>query len=106
MNSVRRELCCRGNPNNDYDPDNDDDYDYDPDDDYDHDDSFIFCHVVQRWVPQYMLTAEGPIGPIYIYVPRDPLDQYSDWPCNKCDFSLEVPDLFTCFAFSTFEEVL
>ena len=21
---------------------------------------------------------------------RDPLDQYSDWPCNKCDFSLEV----------------
>ena len=42
------------------------DYDYDPDDDYDHDDSFIFCHVVQRWVPQYMLTAQGPIGPIYI----------------------------------------
>ena len=21
---------------------------------------------------------------------RDPLDQYSDWLCNKCDFSLEV----------------
>ena len=24
------------------------------------------------------------------YLLRDPLDQYSDWPCNKCDFSLEV----------------
>ena len=21
---------------------------------------------------------------------RDPLDQYSEWLCNKCDFSLEV----------------
>ena len=28
------------------------------------------------------------IGPINVL--RDPLDQYSDWPCNKCDFSLEV----------------
>jgi len=28
-----------------------------------------------------------------VMLPRDPLDQYSDWPCNKCDFSLEVPDL-------------
>jgi len=26
-------------------------------------------------------------------LPRDPLDQYSDWTCSKCDFSLEVPDL-------------
>ena len=26
-------------------------------------------------------------------LPRDPLDCYSEWPCDKCDFSLEVPDL-------------
>ena len=32
------------------------------------------------------------------YLVRDPLDQYSDWPCNKCDFSLEVTFLpFFCF---------
>jgi len=28
-----------------------------------------------------------------VMLPRDPLDQYSEWLCNKCDFSLEVPDL-------------
>ena len=30
---------------------------------------------------------------------RDPLDQYSDWPCNKCDFSLEVTFLLLFFCF-------
>ena len=26
-------------------------------------------------------------------LPKDPLDAYSEWPCSKCDFFLEVPDL-------------
>ena len=28
-------------------------------------------------------------------LPKDPLDAYSEWPCSKCDFYLEV-DLSHC----------
>ena len=81
VSSVRRVLCCQGNPDYDDDGLGDDD-----DDHHDHHDHCAIFTYILSCCPSYVLL-------------RDPLDQYSDWPCNKCDFSLEVPDLFTSFCF-------